>query len=145
MAAKQTKKKTPGKNSTSWKSGQSGNPKGRPPNPISLTSEIKTLGDQAAPKKILDELRDFWPDLSDKTTLVEALARRDWIRATDLKAGDIMAKEVGERIDGKVPFPLTGTPDADPIRLSFDFSTLTDKQLNVFEKLLSICQTKKQE
>ena len=151
MAAKKTKKKKPraeGKKTrdqvlkaNAWKPGESGNPKGRPPNPISLTSAIRSVGDEAAPKKILDELKIYWPDLPDETTLVQALARRDWIKATDIKGGDIMAKEIGERIDGKVPFPVTGEGGA-PIPVQFDFGDLTKAQLDVFEKLLALCQKK---
>lgn len=142
MAAKKTKKKTPGKNSTSWKPGQSGNPKGRPPNPISLTTEIKRLGDLPASATIIKEYQGLGADLQDKATWVQVLAARNWLKATDLKAGDIMAKEIGERIDGKVALPVTGTPDGDPVKFKFDFSDLSEKELTLFEKLLSRCQNK---
>lgn len=142
MAAKKAKKKTPGRNSTSWKEGQSGNPKGRPPNPISLTSAIKRIGDMKAPPKFVKELQEDIPELKDDLTFVEAVAARNWLKAIDFKAGDVMAKEIGERIDGKVPFPVTGAPDGDPIKFKFDFSTLTEKELTLFEKLLSRCQSK---
>lgn len=144
MAAKKTKKKTPGRgrNSTSWKEGQSGNPKGRPPNPISLTTAVKAMGDREAPKATIKDLNDLGANLPDKATWIQTLAARNWIKASDLKTGDVMAKEINERIDGKVPFPLTGAPDGDPIKFKFDFSDLSEKELNLFEKLLSRCQTK---
>ncbi len=145
MAAKKTKKKQTKAEvlkANAWKPGQSGNPKGRPPNPISLTAEIKRLGALPASEAIIKEYQGLGADLPAKATWVQVLAARDWLKATDLKAGDIMAKEIGERIDGKVPFPLTGTPDGDPVKFQFDFSTLTEKELTLFEKLLSRCQSK---
>ncbi len=122
-----------------WKPGQSGNPAGRPPNPLSLTSEIKAVGDLPAPKKILDEIRDFIPDIPEETTWVRALAYRNWIRAMDQKGGDIMAKEIAERLDGKVPFPVSGEGGG-PIPIRFDFEKLSSRQLDELEKILERCQ-----
>lgn len=149
VAAKKTKKKTRSteKKKTreqvlkdnAWPPGVSGNPKGRPPNPISLTSAIKRIGDMKAPPKFVKELQEDIPELKDDLTFVEAVAARNWLKAIDFKTGDVMAKEIAERIDGKVPFPVTGG-DGGPIPISFDFSALTKAQLDVLEKLLALCQ-----
>lgn len=124
-----------------WQPGQSGNPAGRPPNPISLTSAIKRIGDTIAPEKLIKEIQDDIPEFPVDSTFVDCLAARNWLKAMDQKAGDIMAKEIAERIDGKVPFPLTGEGGG-PIPIAFDFSALTKPQLDVLEKLLALCQKK---
>lgn len=153
MAAKKTKKTRPRRGPTeetkrtrdqilrdnAWKPGESGNPAGRPPNPLSMTAETKRVGKLPAPKKVLDELRTYWPDLPDETTLLEALVRRNWLRATDQKGGDVMAKEILERYDGKVPFPVSG-PGEGPIEVQYDFSKLNAKQLDELEQILQRCQ-----
>ena len=151
MAAKKTKKKKPaasGKKTrdqvlkaNAWKPGESGNPLGRPPNPISLTSAIKRIGDMKAPPKFVKELQEDIPELKDDLTFVEAVAARNWLKAIDFKTGDVMAKEIAERLDGKVPFPVTG-PDGGALPIQFDFSGLTKAQLDVLEKLLALCQKK---
>ncbi len=145
VAAKKTKKKLTKAEvlkANAWPPGVSGNPKGRPPNPISLTAEIKRLGALPASETIIKEYQGLGCDLPAKATWVQVLAARDWLKATDLKAGDIMAKEIAERIDGKVALPVTGTPDGDPVKFKFDFTDLSEKELTLFEKLLSRCQSK---
>ena len=139
MAAKKKQNK---KNSTSWKEGQSGNPAGRPPGAVSLTTIVKEMGDWKAPPKILTEYRTIFPELPADATCVQVLAARSLLKAMDLKGGDVMSKEIWERLDGKVPFPISGDGGG-PIPVKFDFSGLNKKQLNLFEQLLAKCQINK--
>lgn len=134
--AKQNKK-----NKTSWKEGQSGNPNGRPKGTVSLTTQIKEVAKWWAPEKMMKEYRVFFPDLPAKMTMVQLLALRGWCKALDIKHGDVMAKEIAERIDGKVPFPLTGTPDGDPINVKHDLSGLSLKELTLLDRLTGKCET----
>lgn len=139
MAAKKTKNKTPGRNSTSWKEGQSGNPNGRPPGSTSLTTIVKEMGEWKAPPQVLKEYRTIFPQLPEDASIIQVLAARCLLKAMDLKAGDVMAKEIWDREDGKVPFPISGTGGG-PIRVKFDFSTLTVKELDILERLLGKVQ-----
>ena len=136
MAGKKQNKK----NETSWKDGQSGNPKGRPKGALSLTSVVKEMGEWEAPPDLLNQYRAIFPQLPEKATCVQVLAARSLLKAMDLKGGDVMAKEIWERIDGKVPFPISGSGDGVPIPVKFDFKDLSNKELDIFERLLARVQ-----
>lgn len=138
MATK--KKRSIGKNATSWRSGQSGNPKGRPKKELSITSLTKEIGEWAVPPTILAQYKVFFPNLPTNATCAQVLAARNFLKALDLKQGDVMSKEIWERFDGKVPFPVSG-PDGGPVRFKHDLSSLSAKELDIFERLLSKCQT----
>lgn len=145
MAAKKTRRKTrPTEQKktrdqilkdNAWPPGVSGNPKGRPKGSMSLTTTVKEMADWKAPPKILTEYRTIFPELPDDATIVQVLAARSLLKALDLKQGDVMAKEIWERIDGKVPYPISG-PAGGPVRVKFDFSILTVKELDILERLL---------
>lgn len=128
------------KNLKQWAPGQSGNMKGRPKGKLSLTSQIKKMADWVVPDSLLSQYRQLFPQLSAKPTFVEVLALRTLTKALDIKTGDVMLKEIWERVDGKVPFPIQGSadPDAPPVR--FNFTGLSTKELDIFERLLSRCQ-----
>jgi hypothetical protein len=123
-----------------WKPGQSGNPKGRPKGALSLTSVIKEMGEWKAPPDLLSQYRAIFPQLPEEASCVQVLAARSLLKAMDLKAGDVMAKEIWERIDGKVPFPISGSGDGIPIPVKFDFKDLSNKELDIFERLLARIQ-----
>lgn len=135
------KRKRPiGRNATSWKSGQSGNLKGRPKKELSLTTLTKEIADWTAPASILAQYQQFFPKLPANATCAQVLAAKNFLKALDLKQGDVMSKEIWERIDGKVPFPVTGAGGG-PIHLKHDLSSLSSKELDIMERLLSKCPT----
>lgn len=150
MAAKKTKKKPPTTKETkktreqvlkdnAWPPGQSGNPAGRPRGTLSLTTISKEIGDWPCPKSVLDTYKQLFPALPEEATCAQILGVRNWLKALDLKTGDIMAKELWERIDGKVPFPISGEGGG-PIPVKFDFKSLTKEELSIFERLLGKVQ-----
>lgn len=134
------KKSVVGKNTTSWKPGQSGNPNGRPKGTLSLTTLTKEIGEWTVPPSILAQYKQFFPLLPNDATCAQVLAARNFLKALDIKAGDVMSKEIWERIDGKVPFPISG-PAGGPIHLKHDLSSLSSKELDIMERLLSKCPT----
>jgi len=153
MAAKQTGKqhgnrgrKRPGAAKhlvgKQWKPGQSGNPKGRAPKALSVTSTLKAMLEWPAPSTIVANYRQLFPQLPANPTCIEILTVRAVTKAMDIKTGDVMAKEIWERLDGKVPFPISGAggPDS-PIPIKFDFSGMSVKELDIFERLLGKCQS----
>ena len=135
MAGKKPPKKDPKKNLKSWKPGQSGNPKGRPVGTISLTATIKEVASWPVPKELVANYKRLFPNLPDNATCVQVLAVRCIIKALDVKTGDIMAKEIWERLDGKVPFPISGDPNGSQIQIKHDFSSMTANELDIFERL----------
>ncbi len=146
MAAKKSSKRGKSSNSqanlTPWPKGKSGNPNGRPKGKVSLTSQLKEMASWAVPEELLTRYRTLFPNLPKHPSFVQVLALRTLIKGLDLKSGDVMVKEIWERIDGKVPFPLVGGgEDDDPLRFKFDFSSLSTKELDLFEGLLSKVQS----
>ncbi len=139
------KKKPPKKNASdnlhSWKPGQSGNPNGRPKGTVSITSQLKIVAGWKAPKELITDLKQIFPNLPDNASCAQVLAVKAWIKAFDSKTGDAMTKEILERIDGKVPLPIGGAPDVPPINVKHDLSGLDIKELSAFEKLLSKVET----
>ena len=124
-----------------WKPGQSGNPKGRAPKALSVTSVLKEILEWPAPTSIIQTYRQFFPNLPANPTCIQILTVRSLVKAMDIKQGDVMAKEIWDRLDGKVPFPVTGSKDGEPIGVKFDFSSMSAKELDIFERLLGKCQT----
>ncbi len=123
-----------------WGKGQSGNPNGRPKSDVSITTHLKTIGKWPAPPSIIAQYQKAFPNLPNNATNVMVLACRNWLKAFDMKHGDGMAKELGERIDGKVPLPIGGDPNGHPIDVKFDFSNVSDKELDLLERILGKCQ-----
>ena len=140
MAAKKKKPKKPSPNLTPWKPGQSGNPKGRPPGVLSLTASLKEVASWPVPPSVLKQYQTLFPALPNNATCVQVLAVRNMVKAMDIKTGDVMAKEIWERIDGKVPLPIGGDPNGTPIPIKHDFSGMSTKELDIFERLLQKCQ-----
>lgn len=80
--------------SKTFKKGQSGNPKGKKPGTVSLTTAIK--------KFLISEA-------TDGETYESKLSRAIVLRA--LSKSDVLAKELLDRTDGKVTQPIGGDPD----------------------------------
>lgn len=70
-----------------WKKGQSGNPRGRPPNPLCLTSRLKEMLGEVCPH---DKQKRTWLEVIVEKTL--KLAR---------EGNPVVIKEILERVDGK--------------------------------------------
>ncbi len=105
---KTTKKKIGGKqrknvtNLTSWKKGQSGNPKGRPKKADCLTSLLK------------EEIEKTDPEDEHKRTHIEMIVLATMRLA---KQGNATAlREIWERMDGKVRDKLELTGDSDLVQ-----------------------------
>ena len=83
-----------------WKPGQSGNPKGRPPGKMykaALQEALRKLSDKDDPQQTLEEI-----------------ATAQIVRA---KAGDTAAaKELVDRLDGRVPQAIGGTDELPAIK-----------------------------
>jgi hypothetical protein len=140
MAKKKPKKDTT-KNLKPWSKGQSGNPNGRPKSAVSLTTCLKEVAKWQAPKEIIANYQRAFPQLPNDATVIQVLAVRSWLKALDLKNGDVMTKEIAERIDGKVPLPIGGAPNGDLPPIKFDFKLVTDSELSDLEKILGKCQS----
>lgn len=76
-------------NSGSWKPGQSGNPKGRPPKGQSFAEILRQVGEEFTPV----------PGIEDKISKMEAISRKLWAEASKGEAWAI--RELLDRIDGK--------------------------------------------
>ncbi len=96
-----------------WKKGVSGNPNGRKPNGLCLTSLVK-------------EYLHEHPE-GQKWTYAQALARAMIAKA--LKGDVRMMELIWERVDGKVTQTISG-PDGGPIKVS-TAQELTDEELAV--------------
>ncbi len=119
-----------------WSQGQSGNPKGRPSNPHSLTVAFREVMAWKISGKIPDSFRQIFPDMPKDPRLELCFAARAAIKALDIKTGDVMMKEIWERLDGKVPFPISG-PDDGPIPFKLDLSNLPINDLQQLRKILN--------
>ncbi len=89
-----------------WKKGQSGNPKGRPPKDLSLTSLLK------------DEL-DKHPEINGKTDprTWRQLLVQAWLRGAMTKP--VLLQMLIERLEGRVAQPITGD-NGGPIEVAVD-------------------------
>jgi len=140
MAAKQHKNKKTKKEKAEhlkphrWAKGQSGNAKGRPPSVLSVTSTLKRMLEWEAPPQIVTNFRTFFPQLPAKPTCLEIMVARSMIKSFDIKSGDIMAKEIWERLDGKVPFPIVPGNGSDTFKLDLDFNGATRGELEKMEQ-----------
>lgn len=109
---KQAKKHalTPEMEAVKWKPGQSGNPKGRPPKELCITSLIK--------EELEEVLRAEGGNITFARAFAKALIRKA------IKGHNVAMKELLERVDGKVPLPLEhGGKGGGPMRFNV---TLTD-------------------
>jgi hypothetical protein len=95
-----------------WKPGQSGNPKGRPPNIRTLTERMRGL---------LDETRVGKTDLPDGMTVADAIAR---VLVNGALKGDVrLLAMVVDRLDGRVPDALVVSGSADaPIKVLVEYA-----------------------
>lgn len=119
-----------------WKKGDpSPNPKGRPPGKLSITATVKEVMEWQAPEQLRRQYKLMFPDLPDDASCHLLAAVKIVLKSLDMKTGDVMAKEIWERVDGKVPFPISGAPGGDPIRLSVDLTSLTYAELQLYRKL----------
>lgn len=106
---------------TRFKKGVSGNPNGKPPGTLSMTNKIK----------------EFLLEMGkDGETHGDKLKRAIVLRA--ITKSDVLAKEILDRVDGKVPQQTDVTSGGKPI--SFDTKSLTNEQL---ERLISESGTSK--
>lgn len=98
-------KAAPGlKNLKPWKKGQSGNPKGRPRKPVSITSGLKEQLSKVPdfPDRRGDPNTKTWRDL-----IVDAILRGC------LKGNHPLTKELLDRLEGKVTQPIDATLKGD--------------------------------
>lgn len=91
-----------------WKPGESGNPKGRPPKAISLTSKVKEMLESSCP---YDKSKTWLEYLADQ-----------WLN----KAADNPAyfKELIERLEGKITQPFKGEIE------TTDVGSLSEEELD---------------
>ncbi len=118
------------------KGGPSPNPKGRPSNPHSLTTAFREVLQWKISGKIPDSFRQIFPDMPQDPRLELCFAARAAIKALDIKTGDVMMKEIWERLDGKVPFPISG-PNEGPIPFRLDLSQLPTSDVEELRKILN--------
>lgn len=104
------KKKRGGRTRTSWKPGQSGNPKGAPKRGESWAELIKLYGDMT-PEEIAQKAKTIAGELKkigDGISMKEAVIIRIYA-ALMFEPSSSLWKELMERTEGKVPQPVTGT------------------------------------
>ena len=110
-----------GNPATQFKSGVSGNPKGRPKKEhclTSLVSELMAGNPETIGKQWVKRKDGLTGDMRIALKLVGALSKGDFSQL----------KEVWDRTEGKVPTPIVGKDDG-PIRLSMSADELTDSEL----------------
>jgi len=99
-----------------WKPGQSGNPKGRPPNIRYLTEILRSEVDKPCPPIMRKMLSGIIPK-KEKLTIGQATVVAT-IRNM-MKGNAAAIREIWNRMDGKVPQPITGL-DGGPIHHEID-------------------------
>lgn len=119
-----------------WGKGQSGNPTGRASNPHSLTAALREVLDWKIAGKIPEVFRQIFPGMPKEPTVVLLFAMRAVTKALDLRNGDVMMKELWERLDGKVPFPIQGA-GGEPIPFRLDFSNIPNDDLLDLRRILT--------
>jgi|TARA_Y100000310_G_scaffold317685_1_gene370822 hypothetical protein len=88
-----------------WQKGQSGNPKGRPPKDVSLTSLIKEYLGQ-----VPDLLIGGGENQRQNTKTWRELLAQAWLVGA-YKGNHMLFKELIERLEGKVPQGIVGDPE----------------------------------
>lgn len=97
--------------SSAWKPGQSGNPNGRPPKPLCITSQVKVMLDEPA------ELPEDAPDFMKGWTRAQLVAYN--MIVASYKPIPPVLKELLERVEGKVITPIEATgKDGMPIEVT---------------------------
>ena len=99
-----------------WKPGQSGNPKGRTPNIRYLTEILRDEVDKPCPPILRKRLSGIIPK-KEKLTISQAT-----VVATInnmIKGNAAAIKQIWERMDGKLPQPITG-PDGGQVHIEID-------------------------
>ncbi len=120
-----------------WGPGESGNPKGRATNPHSLTAALREVMGWKIAGEIPAIYKKMFPEsMPADPTVVQLFAMRAVIKALDIKQGDVMMKELWERLDGKVPFPISGA-GGEPIPFKLDLSDLPTNDLEQLRKILN--------
>ncbi len=95
-----------------WKPGQSGNPKGRPPNSECLTSLLREAMEQPVPET---QLRNLY--LKKGARWRDAVVRSLLLQSA--KGNTAAIRELLERLDGKVMTPVSGTSGS-PVRAQIE-------------------------
>ena len=118
-----TDKETRGKGlkAHQWKKGQSGNPKGRPPNPISLTALLNAK--LAAHPELADALIDALVTLGRTRNLSQLQAIKEVWDRVDGKVAET------HRIEGELPIRLIFVPAAELLRQQTQISPAPLKEL----------------
>ncbi len=102
---KKTKKTTFQKRNTAgektqWKSGQSGNPEGRPPNAGSPRAQLKRYAEETAPKRLRSQIRKHMPDVDvQHLTWAQLIALAHLLQATkgDMTALNAIYKQIDDQ------------------------------------------------
>ncbi len=110
-----------GKRKTSWKRGQSGNPKGgRPKSDKTWGAIFREVG-HMTPLALAKKIAAYGPQLAglgDKMTVQEAVVARVYAALLFEPSGSLLDK-VMERMEGKVPQPLQLSGDK-PLLIDLD-------------------------
>lgn len=122
-----------------WKSGQSGNPAGRPKGILQVSLD-KELGDQPCPDKIWKEIErqipGCFPPEWQPPTWLQAEVVKNRIRAMSLTRGDAMAIARWQMADGKPRIQISGQ-EGGPLQVqSVDLKRLTDQELRLWRELV---------
>jgi hypothetical protein len=103
-----------------WRANISGNPKGRPPKEKCIPDNLNKIGDEIAPKTIIDELRVIDPRLPTYITNRKAYLLRAYY---DAARGDSSARDfIAERTEGKVKQVIDLGFDANSVQLKLDLT-----------------------
>ena len=116
-----------------WKPGQSGNPKGRPPNIRYLTEILRDEVDKPCPPIMRKRLSGIIPK-NEKLTIGQATVVATINNMINGNAAAI--KQIWDRLDGKVPQPITG-PDGGPIHHEIDARAILLERLKKLKSYMS--------
>jgi hypothetical protein len=128
-----------GKKRTSWKPGQSGNPKGGRPKSEhtwgAIFTEIGNLTGKAAAKRC-HSIAGQLAGIGDAVTLKEAVAMRVYSALMFEPSGSLLEK-VMDRMEGKLPFPMNVSWREEAEKLGVPASEVFEKMVSEFATRLS--------
>ena len=108
-----------------WEPGQSGNPKGRPPNIFYLSEILRSEINNPCPPLLRKKLSAIMPE-GEVLTIGQAVVAATLMNM--MKGNGTAINTIWDRLEGKVPLPITGS-DGGPLQVDVDVRGLLAERL----------------